>query len=117
MTKTNAELEVDVTEELGWDPKVDSEEIAVSADSGTATLRGTVGSFRQKREARKAAERIYGVLNVNNDLDVRILDEFQHDDADLCGDVLQALMLDTLVPDTIDAEVKDGFVTSSRGRS
>jgi osmotically-inducible protein OsmY len=111
MTKTNAELEVDVTEELGWDPKVDSEEIAVAADDGTVTLRGTVGSFRQKREARKAAERIYGVLSVNNDLDVRILDEYQHDDADLRGDVLQALMLDTLVPNTIDANVKDGFVT------
>src|SRR6266545_2473051 len=62
MTKTNAELELDVTEELAWDPKVDSEEIAVAADGGTVTLRGTVGSFRQKREARKAAERVYGVL-------------------------------------------------------
>ncbi len=99
------------TEELAWDPKVDSEEIAVAADDGTVTLRGTVGSFRQKREARKAAERVYGVLYVNNDLNVRILDENRHDDADLRGDVLQALMLDTLVPNTIDANVKYGFVT------
>ena len=103
MTKTNAELELDVTEELAWDPKVDSEEIAVGADDGTVTLRGTVGSFRQKREARKAAERVYGVLYVNNELNVRILDEYRHDDADLRGDVLQALMLDSLVPNTIDA--------------
>jgi osmotically-inducible protein OsmY len=111
MTKTNAELELDVTEELGWDPKVDSEEIAVAVDDGTVTLRGTVGSFRQKREATKAAQRIYGVLYVNNDLDVRILDDDRHDDADLRGDVLQALMLDTLLPATIDASVKEGFVT------
>jgi osmotically-inducible protein OsmY len=111
MTKTNAELELDVTEELAWDPRVDSEEIAVGADDGTVTLRGTVGSFRQKREARKAAERVYGVLYVNNELNVRILDEYRHDDADLRGDVLQALMLDSLVPNTIDANVKDGFVT------
>src|SRR4051812_16906698 len=111
MTKTNAELELDVNEELGWDPKVDSEEIAVAVDDGTVTLRGTVGSFRQKREATKAAQRIYGVLYVNNDLDVRILDDDRHDDADLRGDVLQALMLDTLLPATIDASVKEGFVT------
>jgi len=110
MTKTNAELELDLTDELAWDPKVDSEEIAVSADGGTVTLRGTVGSFRQKREAGKAAQRVYGVLYVNNDLDVRILDEYRHDDADLRGDVLQALMLDALVPSTIDASVKDGSV-------
>jgi osmotically-inducible protein OsmY len=108
---TDAELELDVTDELVWDPKVDSEEIAVSADSGTVTLRGTVGSFPQKREAGKAAQRVYGVLAVNNDLDVRILNEKRHEDADLRGDVLQALMLDALVPGTIDANVKGGFVT------
>jgi hypothetical protein len=58
-------------------------EIAVSADRGTVTLRGTVRSFRQRREAGKATERVYGVLAVNNDLDVRILDEKRHEDADL----------------------------------
>jgi len=110
---TDAELELNVTDELVWDPKVDSEEIAVSADRGTVTLRGTVGSFRQKREAGKAAQRVYGVLAVNNDLDVRILNENRHEDADLRGDVLQALMLDALVPTTIDASVKGGFVTLS----
>jgi osmotically-inducible protein OsmY len=108
---TDAELELNVTDELAWDPKVDSEEIAVSADGGTVTLRGTVGSFRQKREAGKATQRVYGVLAVNNDLDVRILNEKQHEDADLRGDVLQALMLDALVPNSIDANVEGSFVT------
>ena len=32
-------------------------------------------------------------------------------DAELRGDVLQALMLDSLVPTTVDAKVEDGFVT------
>jgi osmotically-inducible protein OsmY len=41
------DLELSVSEELGWDPKVDSGAIAVSADGGDVTLRGTVGSFRQ----------------------------------------------------------------------
>jgi osmotically-inducible protein OsmY len=48
---------------------------------------------------------------VDNALDVRLLDEDRRDDADLRGDVLQALMLDALVPTTIDATVKDGYVT------
>jgi osmotically-inducible protein OsmY len=108
---TDAELELNVTDELAYDPKIDSEEISVSADSGTVSLRGTVGSFRQKREAGKAAQRVYGVIAVNNDLDVRILDEKRHEDADLRGDVLQALTLDALVPRTIDASVKGGSVT------
>jgi osmotically-inducible protein OsmY len=58
---TNDDLQLDVAAELCWDPKVDSQEIAVSADDGAVTLRGTVGSFREKREAEKAAARVYGV--------------------------------------------------------
>jgi osmotically-inducible protein OsmY len=108
---TNDELQLNVADELFWDPKIDSEAIAVSTKDGTVTLRGTVGSFRQKREAKKAAERVYGVVYVDNELQVRILNEQRRDDADLRGDVLQALMLDSLVPSTVDATVKDGFVT------
>jgi osmotically-inducible protein OsmY len=110
---TDETLMLDVKDELFWDPKVDSEEIAVSAEDGTVTLRGTVGSFRQKQEARKAAERVYGVVFVQNDLDVRILDDNRRADAELRGDVLQALQLDALVPRTIDAKVRDGYVTLS----
>ena len=47
------DLVADVSDELFWDPKVDSAAIAVSASDGTVTLRGTVGSLREKREARE----------------------------------------------------------------
>jgi len=107
---SNDQLVSSVTDELIWDPKVDSAAIAVSADDGIVTLRGTVGSFREKREAKQDAERVYGVENVNNELQVRILEGNRRDDADLRGDVLRALMLDTLVPPTIDAKVNDGWV-------
>jgi osmotically-inducible protein OsmY len=108
---SNDELLLAVSDELFWDPKVDNEEIAVSADDGKITLRGTVGSFRQKREAKNAAERVFGVKSVENDLQVRILTEDKREDADLRGDVLQALVLDGLVPATVDAKVNYSFVT------
>jgi len=107
---SNDQLVSSVTDELIWDPKVDSAAVAVSADDGIVTLRGTVGSFREKREAKQDAERVYGVENVNNELQVRILEGNRRDDADLRGDVLRALMLDSLVPPTIDAKVNDGWV-------
>jgi osmotically-inducible protein OsmY len=110
---TDEALALSVKDELFWDPKVDSEEIAVSADDGTITLRGTVGSFRQKRDAKKAAERVHGVVYVENDLSVRILTDSRRADADLRGDVLQALLLDSLIPTTVDAKVEDGYVTLS----
>jgi osmotically-inducible protein OsmY len=57
---SNDELRFDVEQELFWDPRVDNEAIAVSTDDGDVTLRGTVGSFREKREAAKAAKRVFG---------------------------------------------------------
>jgi osmotically-inducible protein OsmY len=105
-------LRVDVTDEIRWDPKIDGRAIAVSVNDGIVTLRGTVGSYVEKREAKKAAERIWGVKWVDVDhLDVRFLESFVQDDVDLRGSVLQALMLDSLVPSTIDVKVNDGVVT------
>jgi osmotically-inducible protein OsmY len=106
-------LQSDVADELYWDPKVDGAAIAVSAQDGVVTLRGTVGTFREKREAQRDAESVHGAKRVENELEVRILDDDRRADAELRGDVLQALMLDSLVPDTVDANVDDGVVTLS----
>ncbi len=105
------DLTADVGDELFWDPKVDNTAIAVSADGGKITLRGTVGSLREKREAKKAAQRVFGVISVDNQLQVKLMNDEKRADAELRGDVLQALMLDSLVPTTVDAKVEDGFVT------
>ena len=105
------DLVASVTDELFWDPKVDNLAIAVSASDGVITLRGTVGSFREKREAKKAAQRVFGVISVDNQLQVRLMDGYRRADAELRGDVLQALTLDSLIPETVDARVEDGFVT------
>ena len=108
---SNDDLERYVNDELYWEPKVDSAAIATSAHNGKITMRGTVGSFREKRDAESAARRVYGVRSVENELKVRLLTEDRREDAELRGAVLQALMLDSLVPTTIDARVDDGWVT------
>jgi len=109
---SNKALTADVSDELFWDPKLDSTTIAVSADDdGMVTLRGTVGSVREKREAKKAAERVFGVISVDNQLQVKLLNDDRRADAELRSDVLQAMMLDSVVPTTVDAKVDDGYVT------
>jgi osmotically-inducible protein OsmY len=107
----DTDLVDNVSDELFWDPKVDNEAIAVAANAGTVTLRGTVGSLREKREAKSAAQRVIGVLEVDNQLKVRLMGDLGRIDADIRGDVLQALMLDSLVPRTVDAKVLTGEVT------
>jgi osmotically-inducible protein OsmY len=108
---SNEELRKNAADELFWDPKIDSSSIAVGTDAGKVTLRGTVGSFREKRAAKQAVERLAGVTGVENELSVRLMTDDARSDADVRADVLQALMLDTLVPTTIDAKVIDGEVT------
>ena len=66
------DLRLDVAAELCWDPRVDGRAIAVSADDGGVTLRGTVGSLRGKREAGKAAGRVFGVTEISNELQVQV---------------------------------------------
>jgi osmotically-inducible protein OsmY len=70
----NEEVRADVQEALAWNPKVDIDAIAVSADDGHVTLRGTVGSMREKLEAKTVAAGVFGVVAVKNELQVRPLD-------------------------------------------
>ena len=106
---TDRELEQDVRDELAWDPKVDSADIAVSAKDGIVTLRGTTHTLIEKIHAKHAAERVFGVVKVHDRLEASVLE--RREDNELRGAVLQALMLDSLVPSTIDAFAVDGVVT------
>jgi len=100
-----------VADELSWDPQMGGETIEVSAAGGMVTLRGTVASLRLKRAAGKAVARVRGVASIANELRVQLPAQDRRGDADLRGDVLEALMLDTSVPMTVDARVRNGFVT------
>jgi osmotically-inducible protein OsmY len=64
----NDDMVTDVTEELQWDPKVDSSSITVTAEDGTVTLRGRVGTLAEKEEATAVAARVFGVVAVENEL-------------------------------------------------
>jgi osmotically-inducible protein OsmY len=108
---TDDALELWVGDELYWEPAIDSREIATSVHDGRVTLRGTVGSFREKRIAGEAVERVEGVTSVENELEVHALHGFARDDAEVRGAVLQAMMLNSAVPSTVDAAVCDGVVT------
>jgi hypothetical protein len=47
---------------------------------------------------------VFGVISVDNQLQVKLRNDERRADAELRGDVLQALMLDGLVPRTVDAK-------------
>jgi osmotically-inducible protein OsmY len=101
----------DVADELFWDPRLGSEAIVVDAEQGVVRLSGTVASPREKLEAKKTAERVRGVVSVDNRLRVRLMENDRRDDAEIQADVGRALMLNGMVPRTVGAAVADGVVT------
>jgi osmotically-inducible protein OsmY len=109
----NSTTEDAIRESLIHDPRLsDPSEIAVAAVDGTVILRGTVGSFAQRRSAANDARGVEGVDDVDNQLEVRLLDGSRRTDADIRGMALQILMWDSEVPaDLVDVEVRDGWVT------
>jgi osmotically-inducible protein OsmY len=113
MDLTNDRVIEDVRTELASDPRLPyTDEIAVEAFGDTVTLRGTVGSFAQQRAAVADARRTPGVVDVYDELNVRILDRDRRLDAEIRGAALQRLSWDTEIPgDYLDVHVKDGWVT------
>ena len=106
-------IEDEIRSALLLDPRIpDADEIAVAAEDGTAILRGTVGSFAQRRAAVKDTRAVDGVFDVDDELQVRLLDESRREDADIRGIALQILMWDIEVPsESVDVKVDEGWIT------
>jgi osmotically-inducible protein OsmY len=108
-----ARIEADIIAALTADPRLPApEEIAVKAYDGAVALRGTVGSFAQRRAAAADANAVPGVFDVDNELQVRLMDSYQREDAEIRGAALQMLMWDSELPaGSIDVKVTDGWLT------
>jgi osmotically-inducible protein OsmY len=110
--KTDTQIHRDVLEELTWDSRVDETEVGVEVDQGVVTLTGTVPSWAKRMAAEEAAHRVSGVLDVANDIQVKIPSELTRTDTEIAQAVRRALEWDVFVPDQrITSTVSDGRVT------
>jgi osmotically-inducible protein OsmY len=112
---SSEQIEARILMEIRTDKRIPApDEIAVKAVGGAVTLRGTVGSFAQRRAAVKDARRTEGVFDVYDELKVRVLDGYARKDAEIRGAALQLLMWDVEIPsDSLEVGVVDGWVTLS----
>lgn len=69
-TPSDEQLEEQVAERLAWNPRVQEYDINVKVKNGVVTLDGTVNSYHEKAEADDVAARVYGVVEVENKLNV-----------------------------------------------
>ncbi len=110
--KSDSEIREDVIRELQWDPQItEPEAIGVAVQDGAVTLTGHVSTYSQVVAAIRAAERVYGVKAVANDLKVK-LSGGPRDDSDIARAIAHVLEWNVRVPEgKVQARVSAGWVT------
>jgi VCBS repeat-containing protein len=111
MSTTDEALADAVRSELEWDPKVDQTHIGVAAADGAVTLTGYVRTYPQEHAAVRAAERIHGVRAVADELQVRLSQTLERNDTEIAEAISRKGQWNTLIPQSVSAEVKNGAVT------
>ena len=107
----NKDIREAVEAELTFDPMVDATGITVMNLNGDVALNGTVPSYPQYLEAAAAAQRVDGVKNVHNHVEVVLPLGDYRDDALLTTAANNALTLNITVPDGVEATASHGNLT------
>jgi osmotically-inducible protein OsmY len=112
VVKSDEQIHQAVLRELHWDSRVDETEVGVEVDQGVVTLTGTVASYAKKLAAQDAAHRVAGVMDVADDIRVKMPGSLDRTDTEIAQAVRHVLEWNVMVPDTrITSTVTDGWVT------
>ena len=111
--KSDSQLQLDVIDELKWEPLLGAAEIGVTAKDGVITLTGVVDSYGKKTEAEDAAKRIAGVKAVVEKIEIKFHSSHaKKDDNDIAKEIVSALKSNWQVPDAkVKVRVEKGWVT------
>jgi osmotically-inducible protein OsmY len=110
--KSDTEIKEDVIDELQWDPQITNPDaIGVAVKDGAVTLTGNVSTYVEKLAAARAAERVYGVKAVANELEVKLAGA-PRDDSDIATAIAHVLDNNVQIPEgKVHARVQSGWVT------
>jgi len=110
--KTDVQIQEDVLAELKWDSRLEVTDVGVEVHKGVVTLTGTVNTYLKRIAAQEAAHRVHGVLDVANDIAVKLPGTGAPTDTEIAQAARQSLVWDVLVPEEqIQTTVSDGWVT------
>ena len=110
--KTDAQLQMDIIDELRWEPRIREQEIGVAVKDGVVTLTGCVPSYPDRYLAETVVEGFASVKAIANELTVKLPRTSVRTDTEIAHQVVNALFWDVNVPDAkVKARVADGWVT------
>ena len=112
--KSDKQVQQDVIAELNWEPSVNAAQIGVEVKDGIVTLAGHVGSYAEKWDAERAAQRVSGVKALAIEMDVKLSGSSKRNDADIARSAESALQWTTFLPkDRVKVMVEAGCITLS----
>jgi osmotically-inducible protein OsmY len=107
--ETDRDLRDAIVRQLEWDPEIFSTDISVNSHDGIITLTGFVRSYRERFVAERTTKKVYGVLGVANDIEVKLGTE--RSDPEIARDLVHALETNRLLPQkAVTVTVRDGIV-------
>jgi osmotically-inducible protein OsmY len=110
--KSDRKLQIDVLDELRWEPGVNATDIGATVKDGVVTLEGTVDSFAEKWAAEKAVKRLPSVKALAVELEVKLAGSSERSDADIARAAENALEWNVSVPyDRIKVTAEKGLLT------
>jgi osmotically-inducible protein OsmY len=68
---TDLNLRQNILDELEFEPRVHAANIGVAVEKGVVTLTGHVASYAEKLAAETAAQRVYGVRAIAQEIAIR----------------------------------------------
>jgi osmotically-inducible protein OsmY len=112
MTRTDNDIQKDISSEFQWDPSLEDDDVAVAVRDGVVTLAGYTKSYADKWHAERVASGVKGVKAIANTIEVRLPSSSNRTDPDVARVALDALKWNILVPhDRIKVKVDKGWVT------
>jgi osmotically-inducible protein OsmY len=109
--RTDASIREAVVSELKWDPQITTpDDVAVAAKNGVVTLSGFVRSYWEKDAVERAAKRVYGVMGIANDIEVK--STWTRTDPEIAREAVQEIQNHVSLPaDKIKVTVRNAWVT------
>ena len=112
--KTDADIRLDVQNELQWDPSLDDRAIGVNVHKGVVTLIGAVAHYADRLTAEDIAKRVAGVQAIANDIEVKMPTVGERSDPEIAEAAASALKWNLAVGgNDVKAVVKQGWITLS----
>jgi osmotically-inducible protein OsmY len=110
--KTDLQLQQDVMAELQFEPSVNATHIGVAVDHSIVTLTGQVGSYSEKWDAERAAQRVSGVKALAVEIGVLLPSLSERTDADIARAAENTLSWLSFLPkNAVHVLVEKGWVT------